>query len=237
MNGRDQVRFLEDARAEQPAALNWEEFERGAFGQLALPGVATKPLIAERAFLALGREWANQARNTQEGYPLPRRADELALACLLLTVEWGAESTNVARQQMELVRELAATRRDVSWMDALSWRLCECANCEPPLCDLEAVLELTANLDHHNSSIRQWMMELGWFVADWLNPVEASARLLKNVADTLMGPLMAAGLASRLFEDADSFMAYARDFKPPETFAEQYGDRRRIVEQQGILSC
>lgn len=168
--------------------------------------------------------------------PLPRRADELGLACLLLAVEWGSEFTNVA-QQMESNRVQAAMRRDVSWMDELSWKLCQCAACEPPLSELDAVQELTANLDHHNSAIRCWMLELGWFTATWLNPVEASVRLLKNLADTLIGPLMAAGLAARLFKDTDSFMAFAHDFQPPATFEDQYADRLRIVEEQGIISC
>jgi hypothetical protein len=44
------------------------------------------------------------------------------------------------------------------------------------------------------------MMKIGWFAIPWLNPVEAAARLLKNLADTLVGPLMAAGLTARLFD-------------------------------------
>jgi hypothetical protein len=193
--------------------------------------------MAERAFLALARAWAAQAQNTQQGHPLPRSADELALACLLLAVEWGADFTEVAWRQMEINREKATMRRDVSWMDELSWKLCQCAAHTPPYGELDAVQELTANLDHHNSSIRCWMMELGWFAAGWLNPVEASDRLLKNLADTLMGPLMAAGLAARFFDDADSFLAYARDFEPAAEFVEQYRDRLRIVEERGIPSC
>ncbi len=237
MRDVEQDRSPGDFRSEPPVALTWEETEQGAAGQLALPGVDPKPLIAERVFLALAREWAVQARNTQEGHALPRSADELALACLLLAVEWGSVFTNVGQQQMEINREQAAMRRDVSWMDELSWKLCQCAAHAPPLSELDAVQELTANLDHHNSAIRCWIMELSWFAAPWLNPVEASVRLLKNLADTLLGVSMAAGLAARLFKDAESFMAYARDFQPPATFEDQYADRLRMVEELGVLGC
>jgi hypothetical protein len=193
-------------------------------------------IIAERAVLTMAREWVAQAR-TKEGHALPHGMDELALASLILAVEWGTHFTDVVWPQIEMNRELAAMRRDDSWMDELSWKLCQCAAHAPPYTELDAVLELTANLDHHNSSIRLRMMKLGWFVADWLNPVEASVRLLKNLADTLMGPLMAAGLAARFFDDANTFLVYACDFEPPEAFAEQYRERLEIVEEHGVLAC
>lgn len=118
-------------------------------------------------------------------------------------------------------------------MDRLSWSLCQSA-CWSIKSQTEAVKQLTANLDHHNSSIRNWMMEIGWFVVPFLNHVEATALLLKNLADTLVGPLRAAGLAARFFENDGLFFLFAESFKPPDSFEAQYRDRLKYVKENGI---
>ena len=79
-------------------------------------------------------------------------------------------------------------------------------------------------------------MELGWFAISWLNPVDASMRLLKNVADTLVDVSMAAGLAARLFENPEGFFEFAKTFKPPEGFEDQYQDRLKEIKDRGILA-
>jgi len=221
-------------RPPPPPRLTWEEIEQGGPGQLDFPGWVTFPIMAERAFLALAREWLAEVEKIAEGYALPRAVDMQALSCLLLAVEWGTEFTSVARDQMEKNRLAAAKRREMSWMDQLSWKLCMASYLmSPPKSD--AVQELTANMDHHNSSIRHWMMELGWLAIPWCNPVEAAVRLLKNLANTLGGPFMAAGLAARFFDKAEEFIAFAWSFTPPDSFEKQYQDRLRYLEEHGIL--
>jgi len=208
------------------------------FSSLGLPiqpapdqtNLTTAPIVAERAFLTLAREWLAEVEKAPKDCALPRAVDMRALSCLLLAVESGTKFTDIARRQMEINREAAAARLPPSWIDQLPWKLCQSAFLmSPPQSD--AVQELTVNLDHHNSSIRCWMMKIGWRVVPWLNPVEANVRLLKNLADTLAGPFMAAGLAARLFDKEDDFLAFAHTFTPPESFKEQYQNRLKRLEE------
>lgn len=232
---QEQQTLFEDVSSPPSPMMTWEQIEDGRPGQLSFPAFIPVPTMAERAFLTLAREWASLAEKTPQGNADPRSADERALSCLLLCVERGTEFTEVACQQMESNRKAAATRGQLSWMNELPWKLCQSANLMSPPSERRAVEELTANLDHHNSSIRCWMMEIGWFVVPWLNPVEASVRLLKNLADTLCGPFMAAGLATRFFEKPESFFDFAKTFKPPAGFEAQYQNRLKTVEDSGIL--
>lgn len=215
--------------------MSWEEIEQGRSGQLDFPAMTSVPTMAERAFLVLAREWQAEVAKTNNECVLSNTADILALSCLLLAVEWGAQFTDVAREQMEANRDLAAKRRQPSWIDEFPWKLCQVSNFIPSPQESATVQELTANLDHHNSSIRCWMIDLGWFTIPWLNPVEATAKLLKNLADTLGGPFMAAGLAKRFFENSDGFFNFARTFTPPNGFEDQYQTRMKYVKEQGIL--
>ena len=78
------------------------------------------------------------------------------------------------------------------------------------------------------------MMEVGWFVYPWLSCEDASRRLFKNLADTLVEPFMAAGLAARCHNDMDAFWTSANAFTPPNDFGEQYRDGLQFVENHGI---
>ncbi len=195
--------------------------------------------FAEQAFLVLSREWMETSRNTPAEQCLSTQADALAMACLLLAVEWGADFTDNARSEMEANRAIAESRREPSWIDELPWRLCLASNIPQPPSDEPAVWELTTNLDHHNSSIRIWMMQLGWMVVPWIDPVEATVRLMKNLADTLCQPFMAAGLAARFFEikgKPDRFLSFAKAVKPPDGFETQYHERLEQLKEQGTLA-
>lgn len=192
--------------------------------------------VAEHAFLVLAREWREEAGRIPDEHCLSIRADTLAKACLLLAVEWGVGFSDVARSAMEANRAAAESRRQPSWIDELPWRVCLASNNPLPVANEPAVWDLTTNLDHHNSSIRCWMMELGWLVVPWINPVESTVRLLKNLADTLSGPFTAAGLAARFFEKPEAFFNFAKTFKPPEGFEDQYLDRLKQVEERGVLA-
>ncbi len=220
-------------RLPPPPIMTWEDIELGRTGQLSFPVLTTAPIVAERAFLTLAREWLMEVEKAPKDCALPQTADMRALSCLLLAVESGSKFTDVARQQMEINMEAAAARLPPSWIDQLPWKLCQSVFLMSPL-QSNAVQELIVNLDHHNSSIRCWMMKIGWFVIPWLNPVEATVRLLKNLADTLSGPFMAAGLAARCFDKEDDFLTFARTFTPLDSFEEQYQNRLKGVEELGI---
>jgi len=213
-----------EARPPPPPMMTWEGLEADAAGQPNLPDMTPLPTMAERGFLVLARRWHAEFAVIDKERAPPRALDEIALACLLLAVEWGKEFTSVARAQMEANRLAAEQRREIYWLDELPWKLC--ANWGQD--------SLTVNLDHHSSAIRISMMELGWFAYPLLNPVEAATRLLKNLADTLAGVSMAAGLAARFFDTNEKFLAFAHSFTPPETFEEQYRDRLKAVEEHGI---
>jgi hypothetical protein len=215
--------------------MSWEEIERGTPGQLNLPTFTPAPVVAERVFLTLARQWHNQVAKAQKETPLPSDTDQFALACLILSVEHGPCFTGVALDQMARNLNIAKWHRPSAWYDQLPWKLCRACQFQDPV-STDAVEELVANLDHHNSTIRWWMMELGWFVVPWLDPVEAPSKLLKNLADTLGGPFEAAGLASRFFDTPDSFFTFARHFTPPSSFEEQYKERLKFVEETGVAA-
>lgn len=216
-------------------SLSWEDLETGKPGQLAL--FTPFPIVAERAFLALARQWHVDVQAVAKNTRLPRAVDILALSCLLLAVEWGSEFTDVAWRQMEANWKAAAGHRDVSWHDELPWQLCEAPlMMKKPPSETLGVKKLIVNLDHHNSSIRCWMMEIGWIARSWLAAPEAMPLLLKNLADTLGGPFLAAGLAAALVSTVDEFWTLARDFKHNDDgFAKQYADRLKFVKDYGIL--
>jgi hypothetical protein len=215
--------------------FSWEDLETGKPVQLELPGFTPFPIVAERAFLVLARKWNVDVQAADRDTSLPREVDILALSCLLLAVEWGDKFTDVARQQMESNRGAAAARGYQSWYDRLPWELCQASMMVTPS-ESVAVKKLTVNLDNHHSSIRCWMMEIGWITRSWLAAPEAIPLLLKNLSDTLGGPFKAAGLAVALVSTPDEFWTLARDFKHhDDRFAEQYAHRLKLLEEHGIF--
>jgi hypothetical protein len=189
-------------------------------------------IVAEHAFLSLAREWQAAVEEARTDRPLDDAVDIRSLACLLLTVEWGARFTDNPIERIERNRE-EAERRELAWAERLPWDLC-LAWLAQASSDTDALAQLTSNLDHHDSSVRYWMMRLAWFVATRLDRDEAARRLLKNLADTLGHALEAAGLAARLFDTEQGFLDFARTFTPPARFENQYEDRLATVRDMGI---
>lgn len=223
-----------------PAPLpNWEEFERGAYRQLPLPGMeqlpvtAGPPVTAERAFLALAREWRTLVVNALVGPPPPRRSEELALASLLLSVEWAAQFSPLVVRECEENAKVAASLASRGWYNRLPWRLCgELVTGGPDLAGALSLNELTVNLNHQDSAIREWMLEIAWIVRDHLPVERATHLLLTNVADKLAGVNMSAGLALALYPSVESFEAVAQAFTL-EDFAEQYRHRLDAYREVG----
>ena len=193
-----------------------------------------QPMVAEQAFLRLAREWLAKVKGIPKEDPLPRDADVLALSCLLLTVEWGTDFTPVAYDQMQISHQALSNRGILSWIDQLSWKICRASSFKPAH-QSDGIGELTVNLNHHSSSIRWWMMRMAWFAVPWLSRVEVTDRLLSNLANTLAWPFEAAGLAARFFDNTNTFLSFARDYKPPELFEDQYRERLKLLEEFGIL--
>ena len=121
-----------------------------------------------------------------------------------------------------------------SWIDRLPWQISSQIN-HRYSCSSSAIRTLTQNLDHRNSSIRNWMISIAWFLVPRLNRREAIPRLLKNVGDALSGPFLAEGLAARFFGSSEEFFAHARTHRPSLRFPAQYADRLDYAEELGLL--
>ena len=199
-------------------------------GQVWLPGVPspTCTRVADVCLRKLCRKFLEKCP-PPTGIPLPSELDDLTLACLLLAVEWGTHAPETTSADLGACLDRAAGR---FWGDRLPWQLALefCPHNSRGVSGLDA---LTANLDHHNSSIRFWMFEMAWCVRNRLNPVEATARLLKNVADTLAYWDSALGLCRSLFPTDEIFWAMADNYQP-ENLAEQYRDRMSLARKQGL---
>lgn len=101
---------------------------------------------------------------------------------------------------------------------------------------LTAINDLGANLDHHNSGVRAWMLELGWVVRRrWLPVVRP--RLFESFGGNLFDADEALALAYAVSEDYDEFIQAAEAYQP-ESHAEQYQKRLKEVRPyaNGLLS-
>jgi hypothetical protein len=164
-----------------------------------------------------------------DGPPLPAELDDLARACLLLAHEHGSRSPDCTTHAME---ECLSAVRARFWGDQLPWRLA-LACCRHNPNGRQGLGELTANLDHHNSSIRLWMLELAWLIRDRLDPDCAVPKLLNNAANTLGHWDAAAGLCRALHRNDDNFWVSA-DAHEPEDFADQYRQRLKFIRERGL---
>ena len=191
--------------------------------------------VAEVAFLGLARKWYEELQKLPEPKPIPESIDRLALSCLLLAVEWGHEFPDLIKEQIQKNREAAEARlRMTSWDTELSWKLCDTYSRTYDPSGDDEVLGLIANLNHQISSIRLWMLDIAWIARPWLDIDEAMPILLQDVAEMLAGPYQAAGLAAALVSTEDEFWSLAREFEPPTMFENQYRERLKEVEEQGI---
>ena len=167
--------------------------------------------------------------------PFLASLDVCALSCLLTTSEWGPTFSRSAQEPIELNCALVDSCRGGSWIDRISWELCGELL---PSWDFfpHAFERLAANLDHPNSSVRIWMMEIAWMVQPKLYREEVMSHLLGNLAEILFGPFMAAGLGARFFPDFDQFIAQARSFQPRAPYEEQYRARLDDCAKEGAAN-
>jgi len=209
-------------------------------------GGLSMPTAGEVAFILLARQWNEEfSAIADDTTNIPESIDRLALSCLLLNVEWGHVFTGSVREVIEKNREAVAkayrylawdtelTRR-LSWDTELTWRLCNPSILMDLPSDTEEVMTLTANLNHQYTSVRFWMLDIGWIVRPWLDTEETVPILLKNLADALARSRMSAGLAAALTPTIDEFWSLAREFSPPKGFEDQYRDQLKYVEEYSI---
>lgn len=219
-----------------PPMLNWKERETGLPGQPPLPSLEDRPSKAEMIFLSLSNEWKKgvTAKDAKKDYYLPWDLDELALSCLLLARDYGSSFTEVAKQDMDANITLLE-KPLITWIYKLPWQLATASMDENPE-NSYAVDALVANLNHHNSSIRTWMVEIGWLVRKWLKAEHSLDPLLENIASALVGVEISWGLAASLFENQDDFYEAAKSWELPENvnhFKSQYDDRCNELSKMG----
>lgn len=221
--------------------MSIDDDEVGGYGQLKLPGVCPPPILAERAFVRLATRWHAELPDDPDCAPA-RSTDLLALSCLQLAVDYGPLMSDTARSWMATNGKAARQRGGESWIDSLPWGLCEIARTdEDPyytfdiLSSSRAIVRLVCNLSHDNSSIRNWLMEIGWIMRSSL-PTDALEFLFRNLADKLSGQVSAMGLAAALIPDEALFWRMADEmFDPPPEFEEQYRKRLVLVKEIGVL--
>ena len=199
-------------------------------GQTWLPGVPPPAefRIADLCIEHLGREFL-AALPQDCGPPLPAESDDLALACLLLAHEHGTRSPDRTTLALESCLAAVSTR---FWGDQLPWRVA-LEFCLHNPNRRTGLNELSANLDHPNSSIRLWMMEIAWLVRERLDPDEAVPKLLGNVANTLGSWDAAAGLCAALHREEGYFWISAEGHEP-EDHEEQYQRRLTSIRERGV---
>ena len=193
-------------------------------------------ILAEQAFLALAREWRDIAAKTDPNRALPAQADTMALACLLLAVEWGKEFTQVVSPLIEENERRALSQLRMPYyarLEALPWRLCRSDAAGPPSRTPGMAVLLDA-LTHPHSSLRMWVMTVGWMVRPWVPADEAVPLLLKNVADTLGGVRLAMGLARGLCATDEKLEQFIAGYEPPDGFADQLTDRITMLREEGF---
>lgn len=199
--------------------------------QLRLGDLDPAPTVAERAFLKLAAAWRKRIQETP-GQSQPRAVDEIAFACLLLSVEWGRRFRGNASAQAWMNKQ-AAGGGLAPWLDEMLWELCAAGMDPTGPGGYDALERLTANLNHHSSSIRFWLLEIGWFVRSWLDAAAVVPPLLENLATALGGPFESAGLAIAVAGDEEVFWRIADNYDPPERSANQYRDRLSLVREEG----
>jgi len=189
----------------------------------------------EQAFLSLAKDWHQIALEAGKDGIIPSEADLPSLGCLLLAKErrssLGVACKSAIQNNFDLGKDSPFRMHD-----GLVWELCAAGFRKEPTTDA-GVTFLTSTLGHSNSALRIWAMRMGWIVREWLSQTTTVPILLKNVADTLGGVEMAAGLAAAFFADSEAFFDKAETFEPPSTFVDQYSERlaqARIVSVDSL---
>lgn len=210
-----------------PPMLSWQEVESGLDGQLPLPSIVERPSHAEKAFLSLARTWAQQYTPLPKNHPPSRDLDLMALSALVLAFDSKENFTDIAHQEIQNNISLCNNHGSIGWMDSILWSLMQVRH-KSNLHECSQMDQLVANLNHHNSAIRIWMMEIAWIMRTRLPRDRVLPLLLENVASTLGGVDKAWGLAAVLFEDRAAFLKAANNWSPENDFNDQYAER---VEQ------
>ncbi len=205
--------------------------------QLVLPGILPGPTRVDRVVGELVGQWLAEVDTLQQPIRMSRAADYLSLSCLALSTSPGLTFHSAsARRVTAALEELL--KRGGSAADCMPWRLTNAVmEGGTRATDSEAVALLVANLDHHNSGVRNWMLEIAWIARPVLVGSAALPVLLLNVADKLVGVEKSAGLAASLLPSEEQFWLEANEYEPPPQFADQYRARIVSLRRKGLIAA
>jgi hypothetical protein len=207
-----------------PPILNWKERESGIPGQLPLHALRDEPSQAERIFISLAEHWWQGISSTlgNESLFLNDEIEKTQLACLLLAKKYGSSFTKVAYDEIEQNISLAKKWR-CEWIYALPWQLAMATQLETPS-QSHAIDLLVANLNHQNSTIRMWLLQVTWVLQSWVKRETAFEPLIRNTAGSVFGGDESWVIAATLFESENDFFAEVDRWNAPE----DVGDLRPI---------
>jgi hypothetical protein len=236
---------LEESEDRPPPAplMTWAEEENGKEGQLNLPAFTDMPILAERAFILLAREWRESIRSDEPLTNLQTiREQKIIWACLLLAVRWGQAFTSLPINEVRANQWPCRHKSIYGWLDTQAWDLCEYCLSKTPRSDppISVIDQLVAALAHEDSSVRKRVFDFVWLTVPKIPAAYTVATvqaLLKDVADTLRWHTHAAALASRFFTTRTFFIAYAEQFQPPAEYARQYAERLGRMERRLADIC
>ena len=187
----------------------------------------------EIAFIRLSEDWEYEFSQVIENKTRTEFDTDLkALACMLIAIEHTSYLSRTCQGLIYKCEELCDRR---GWDDKLPWTMASDAFNDELYHANVGIDAVITNLDHGNSIMRLWAMEIAWLIRDQI-PVEiASQKLFDNVASTLMYVDQAWGLASSLFTDEDDFYQAAENYKPEERYQAQYNDRLQEFKKSTLL--
>jgi hypothetical protein len=188
--------------------MNWEDYEKGVDGQLDFPFMMRMPTDAERVVLALAREWNASFIPQPESASVGSNHDELALACLLLSAQWGKEFTRVTKDQIYANIAVPPYGDEIS---KLPWRLCQAATLMRPS-QAEAVRHLTAVVANSGRHARRRYMAMAWMARPLLDVRPMIWRLFDLFVAGRTGSDQALGLARGLCKDQIDWDSWVADY-------------------------
>lgn len=214
----------------------WEDVEAGRVRQVAFPGFAQAPTVAERAFVLLAREWRSLVPQPASGQPLPGEARGLAYSALLLANESEGEFSGFGQAWGKANRKLASENLVDPEADELPWELCLLSREDSSAWESWARTGLARLLRSEGYSARLFGMELAWLCRRHLSPESVLPALLENIATSCEGFSKGAGLAAAFFSDQTSFWRVAALLPPGEFPADQYRRQVARLRKTGALS-
>lgn len=201
-------------------------------------------IVAEHLLLRLLTDYSDIVSAPTCQLPLSPEADLLVLAILRLVDEYEQDfvdrglignKLNECRTHIRRLYDNSPPYIPHSWAKAEELPLILALNAIQPEDQEFDLFDIYSMLGHGMSDIRRHCFNVFWFFKLHTLRDLAVFYLFRNLTDTLGYVGSAAGIARALFPSDTEFFAAAARFKPPEEFTEQFADRIKWLEEDGVL--